>query len=66
LVVTFDEDESTEANHVVTLFVGAHVRPGAYGERVDHVRVLRTVEDLFALPHVGASATVAPITDVWD
>jgi len=66
LVVTFDEDESTEANHVVTLFVGAHIQPGNYGEPVDHVRVLRTVEDLFGLPPVGASAARAPITDIWN
>jgi phosphatidylinositol-3-phosphatase len=66
LVVTFDEDESTEGNRIVTLFAGAHVRPGDYSERIDHVRVLRTIEDAFGLPHAGTSAKVAPITDVWN
>lgn len=63
LIVTFDEDEQTSANHILTVFAGAHVTPGTSSERIDHVRVLHTVEAAFGLDPLGASA--APITGVW-
>ncbi|MCC3316717.1 MULTISPECIES: alkaline phosphatase family protein [Nocardia] len=65
LVVTFDEDEGTAANHIPTIFFGAGVAPGKYGERIDHYSVLRTLEDAYGLAPVAESAHAAPITDVW-
>lgn len=64
LIVTFDEQESDKpANRILTVFSGAHVRPGDYSESIDHVRVLHTLESAFQLPPLGAPAP--PITDVW-
>jgi phosphatidylinositol-3-phosphatase len=65
LVLTFDEDDSLHRNRIATVFVGAQVRPGSYSETIDHYAVLRTIEDMYGLPHAGASATATPITDVW-
>lgn len=65
LIITWDEDDGSTANHIPTLLVGAHVTPGRYAEHVTHYRLLRTVEDAFGLPHAGAAAAAAPITDVW-
>jgi hypothetical protein len=70
LIVTWDEDGSTlglggDNNRVPTIFYGAHVRPGTYTEHTSHYGVLRTVEDMYGLPHAGASASASPITDVW-
>lgn len=65
LIVTFDEDEGTTANHIATIFVGQMVKPGKYGETVTHYRVLRTIEDMYGLGHLGKSASVSPIADVW-
>jgi hypothetical protein len=65
LIVTWDEDNGTSSNHIPTLFFGAHVRPGLYNERVTHDRVLRTLEDMYALPLAGNSALASPITDVF-
>jgi hypothetical protein len=70
LIVTFDEDATIlglggDNNRIPTIFYGAHVRPGSYTEHTTHYGVLRTVEDMYGLPHAGASATAAPITDVW-
>jgi acid phosphatase len=53
------------ANHIATIIVGARVAPGRYGERIDHYRVLRTLEDAYGLPHAGGSATAEPITSIW-
>lgn len=65
LIVTFDEDQGTTANHIATIFVGPMVKPGKYSEKVTHYRVLRTIEDMYGLGHLGNSAGVSPITDVW-
>jgi len=71
LIITWDEDGSVlglggDNNRVPTVFYGAHVRPGTYTERTGHYGVLRTVEDMYRLPHAGASASSPPITDVWN
>jgi len=39
--------------------------PLRYGERVDHYRLLRTVQAMYGLPPLGHSADAPPITDVW-
>jgi hypothetical protein len=62
-VLTFDESDST--NSIPTIFVGAMVQPGEYGERVDHYRVLRTLEDMYGIPATGLSASSEPIASVW-
>lgn len=65
LIVTFDEDQGTTANHIATIFFGPMVKPGKYTEKINHYRVLRTIEDMYGLPHLGKSAGVSAITDVW-
>jgi acid phosphatase len=64
-ILTFDESDSAASNNVLTLMVGPMVRPGWYPEPVNHLHLLRTIEDLYGLPTVGDSSTVSPITDVW-
>jgi hypothetical protein len=66
LVVTWDEDDYQPENHVVTIFYGPMVRPGRYGETINHFNLLRTLEDMYGLPAAGKSANAAAITDVWD
>jgi hypothetical protein len=65
LIVDWDEDHSLWGNHIPTIFVGPMVSPGQYSERINHYNVLRTIEDMFGLPHLGQSAAVTPIADVW-
>jgi acid phosphatase len=65
-LVVFTWDEGYDAaNSIPTMFVGPMVRAGRYPERIDHYRVLRTLEDLYGLTPTGKAATVAPITDIW-
>jgi hypothetical protein len=65
LVVTWDEDDRRNNNRIPTIFVGPMVEPGVYPRRIDHYDVLRTIEDMYGLRHVGMSETAAPITDIW-
>jgi acid phosphatase len=64
LIIDWDEDEGGLTNHIPTIFVGPMVKPGRYSERIDHYNVLRTIEDMYGLSHLGHSAA-APLVDVW-
>lgn len=65
LILTFDENEGASGNRIATIFVGPMVRPGQYGETIDHYTVLRTLEDMYGLGHAGAAASRSPILDSW-
>jgi phosphatidylinositol-3-phosphatase len=65
LVVTFDEDDESSANRVLTFISGAGVRPGRYNQPVDHFGLLSTLEGLYGLGRLGSAATALPITDIW-
>lgn len=65
LILTFDEDDNGSRNQIPTVFYGAHVRPGNYGEQINHYNVLSTVEQMYGLPKTGYAASAAPITDIW-
>lgn len=65
LVVTWDEDDASAANHIPSLLVGPMVRPGRYGGPVDHYGVLRTVTALYGAAAPGRAAAATPLTDVW-
>lgn len=65
LIVTWDEDDGSEANQVPTIFVGQMVKSGQYSEAINHYNVLRTIEAMYGLKPLGNSASVKPIKDVW-
>ena len=54
-----------ESNHIFTLFVGEKVKYGSYNQRIDHYRVLRTIEEMYGLPYAGNSSTSSAIINVW-
>jgi hypothetical protein len=64
-------------NRIVTIFVGAHIKPGSYaeGKGLTHVNILRTIEAMYGLPKSGAQQPNAAggriadetiITDVFE
>jgi hypothetical protein len=65
LIVTWDEDDGSQGNHIATIFVGPMVAPGQYTEQINHYNVLRTIEVMYGLKPLGGSAGVKPIKDVW-
>ena len=64
-ILSFDEDDNANANRVATVFAGQRVVPGSYPETINHYSVLRTIQNAYGLAPTGASATAAPILDVW-
>jgi acid phosphatase len=65
LIVTWDEDDGSEGNRIATIFVGAMVRPGQYRQRINHYNLLRTIEEMYALPYLGESAGTRVVTGTW-
>src|SRR5262249_4152924 len=65
LIVTFDENDGASGNHIATIFSGASVVPGQYSQTIDHYNVLRTLEDMYGLPHDAGTTTAVPITNIW-
>lgn len=65
LILTWDEDDYREGNHIVTILVGPMVKTGTSAQRIDHYNVLRTLLDFYGLPALGASRDAAPIRGVW-
>ncbi|HET7831925.1 MAG TPA: alkaline phosphatase family protein [Gallionella sp.] len=65
LIITWDEDNYLEDNHIVTLLVGPMVRPGESAQRIDHYHVLRTLLDFYGLPPLGASLDAEAIENIW-
>ncbi|GHI01220.1 alkaline phosphatase family protein [Neobacillus kokaensis] len=65
LIVTWDEDDYSQDNKIPTFFVGPMVKPGQYNEKLNHYNLLRTLEDLYGLKHLGESERVEPIKNIW-
>ena len=65
LILTWDEDDSAHANRIVTLVLGAHVKPGQYDVRISHYDVLRTLADMYGAEPPGHAKDAKPITEIW-
>jgi len=65
LIVHFDEDDSAHANRIATIFYGPMIVPGQYSQVINHYNFLRTLEDMFGLPHAAGTIAAAPIAGIW-
>ncbi|GCF08730.1 alkaline phosphatase family protein [Dictyobacter arantiisoli] len=65
LIVTWDEDDGSKSNQIPTIFVGSVVKIGLYSPLLNHYSLLRTLEDMYGLPYLQQSASVTPITGIW-
>ncbi len=64
-VLTFDEDNQTDGNHIPTVVAGAGIKPSRYPARATHYGLLRTLQDMYGLRPTGLSAGAAPLRGVW-
>ena len=65
LIVTWDEDDGSQGNHVATILVGEMVKPGRSAQRINHYSMLHTLSAMYGLPYLGESAKEQPISGVW-
>ncbi|MEU4083681.1 alkaline phosphatase family protein [Streptomyces aureus] len=61
LVVTWDEDDGKGPNHVPTVLVGQHVRPGDHAQPNNQFGLLRMLLDAYGLSALHHSDDVEPV-----
>lgn len=65
-ILTFDETGyDVTDNRILTFVVGRDVVPGTFDTPVSHVNWLRTIEDMYDLPHSGMAAYLEPVSGCW-
>lgn len=66
LILTWDEDDSASGNHILTIFLGPKVLPGAVSNlSVSHYSMVSTICASMGLPSINQAVFANPITDVW-
>lgn len=65
-ILTFDEDDETHDNHITTIFSGEMVKSGSYSQKINHLNILRTIEDMHGLSYACNAAKADPIKECWD
>lgn len=67
LVLTWDEDDFTVDNHILTVYAGPLVKAGyVSSRRINHYTVLRTICDGLGLTPFAGAALDSTMDDVWD
>jgi hypothetical protein len=64
LIVQWDEDQ-VQPSTTSRRSLWVPWKPGKYSETINHYHILRTIEDMYGLAHLGSSAGAKAITDVW-
>jgi hypothetical protein len=64
-ILTFDEDNQTDNNHIATIVAGAKVKPGQYAPKLDHYHLLRTLQGIYDLKPTSLSARRPPLRGLW-
>jgi acid phosphatase len=66
VVLTWDEDDHSSDNHILTVFAGPLVNPGSVSHRrITHYTLLRTLCDGLRIAPFAEAAAESAITDVW-
>ena len=65
LIVTFDEDNDSSGNHILTFFVGPMVKKGFSSQHITHYDLLRTIESLYGARPVGNSLYGHAVVGIW-
>jgi hypothetical protein len=65
LIVTWDEDSFQQANRIPTIFYGANLQSFANEGTWSLHNLLRTLEEMYGLPHHGRAAQVSAIAGAF-
>jgi hypothetical protein len=64
-ILTFDEDDGTRNNQILTLFIGHGIIAGTDNSHINHYNVLRTILASQNLSAPNNAATAMPITNIF-
>lgn len=66
IVITWDESEGRQDKPIGLILLSPNIRPGyVHDGTLTHRAVLRTVEDIFRLPHLGGAASSPNLRDFF-
>lgn len=65
LILTWDEDDGNHSGQITTLLVGQMVTPGQYSQTINHLNVLRTLEEMYGANYVGNTGSVSALTGMF-
>jgi len=66
MILTWDEDDGTAGNNILTVFMGPLVTTHSVSVRtITHYTVARAIADLLRVPPPGLAANEYPLTDIW-
>lgn len=66
LVLTWDEDDNFAGNHILTVFVGPQVTPGAVSSQTfTHYTLVRLICEALGLAPFANGVGESPVTSVW-
>ena len=66
LILTWDEDDNSAGNHILTVFSGPTVLPGVTSTgTTTHYRLVRTICDALGITPFANASSETPITDIW-
>ena len=64
LIITWDEDDGSGDNRVLTLVIAPGQSHKSSGQAYDHYSLLATIEDLLGVGRLGAAAQAKPMNDL--
>ena len=65
-VLTWDEDDHSSSNHILTAFVGAPVKAGFQAtQKVTHYTILRSICESLGLAPFASASSESAINNVW-
>jgi hypothetical protein len=62
LILTWDEDDRGEQNHIATIAIGPMIKAGQSNQLVNHLSILRTITDIFGLPALTDAGPISSLT----
>jgi phospholipase C len=66
LILTWDEDDNSASNHILTVLAGPPVIAGATSaQTISHINVVRTICDGLGLAAFAQAAAASPIDGIW-
>jgi phosphatidylinositol-3-phosphatase len=66
VILTWDEDDGSADNRILTVFAGDRVKPNVVSRRwISHFSIVHTISAALGLPVFANAITDSAITDVW-
>jgi phosphatidylinositol-3-phosphatase len=66
-ILTWDEadPDANGTNQIATLLIGPTIKPGKYGQHIDHYSVLHTIETILGVPCTAQACAAAELKKMW-